>query len=720
MNDQAAYSDDFGAADLTFRPYRGSLLTSWNSDGTSSKLKYAFQPVVNLLSGVCFGYRAFLNGFEDFGFLSVSSFFEEAEDRGELLQLEERLQRLLFVSADRIPHGSQLNLFYAPSELLYAHERTCHEEQGVPSLWADMRQRLQRAGAELGAVYIEIPVTLEEHRASETSRACALCHKHGFKVARSEIDNAYVAMNLLYNAEVDLLKLNHAFLTSYLGDHRNRILSRNMINLAHSLGIAVVAEGVSDQNEYRRCADFGCDLVQGNYIQASSRQMKDLRMTYGTLLPDADSAPVQAAHDNLKLTEELETLEVITLATPLLLVLDLFQQPGQALFLPVVNERRQPVGVIRETDLKEIIYSQYGRDLLSNQTSSSYTLRQFIVKMPIADIDSSTEEILDVFTVGQSRDGLLMVRNGCYIGYMPASSLLKIYHEQQMAQVHNQTADLAQAKEHAESLNRQLSDINQELKEKHELITDSITYASHIQKGIFPREDDVLGHFQEGFIFLQPRDIVSGDFYWFARHEQLIVIAAIDCTGHGVPGALMTVLANDLMNQVVHEQRVTMPDKILHALDEKLTATLRRHEGRRQLSDGMDVSLAVFDLPAKTLYYAGAKNNLYRVREGRLDVVRGSRFTVGGKQLMTTKTFTRHNLPFMPGDTFYIATDGFQDQFGGRLGRKYMVRRFRDFLARIGHIPVDIQGTYLNEEFNQWKGDRPQTDDVLVIGMKVQ
>ncbi len=266
------------------------------------------------------------------------------------------------------------------------------------------------------------------------------------------------------------------------------------------------------------------------------------------------------------------------------------------------------------------------------------------------------------------------------------------------------------------------------IEKKNKNITASINYASRIQKAIIGNEDAVSSNFKESFILIKPKDIVSGDFYWYTEVKRLgtvkgsddrqsiyfKIIAAADCTGHGIPGAFMTVMGNALLDEIINENKVTNPSRILSVLDRKLLMKLRQHN----VNDGMDIAMLIFDDENQVVTFAGANNPLYYVRDGELHQVKGAKFPIGSTQYKTKKKFESHAIPYLPGDIFYIFTDGFQDQFGGEEGRKYYKKNFREFLLQISSLPMKEQKNQLEEELKKWQGDQSQTDDILVIGIK--
>ncbi len=253
---------------------------------------------------------------------------------------------------------------------------------------------------------------------------------------------------------------------------------------------------------------------------------------------------------------------------------------------------------------------------------------------------------------------------------------------------------------------------------KNEAITDSIHYAKGIQSAILGSTRPLAQWFEGAFVFYEPKDILSGDFYWFYFNESTGVktIIAADCTGHGVPAALMTVMGNSLLDEIVIQKQITSPDDILRTLDQRLIESLGRNATDSQrMNDGMDMS--VLSINETHVRFAGANNPLVRISDGVLSSIKGSKFPIGSEQYATEKVFEVHSFERKKNDKLYLYTDGFQDQFGGPVGRKYLSRNFRNLLLQISALPMDQQRAVLQKDFRSWKGYIEQTDDILIIGM---
>lgn len=262
------------------------------------------------------------------------------------------------------------------------------------------------------------------------------------------------------------------------------------------------------------------------------------------------------------------------------------------------------------------------------------------------------------------------------------------------------------------SLEKNLDFAVQQLSDKNIQIKDSV----RIQKAILREPEELNEYFKDAFILFRPKDIISGDFYWFGHREDLLWVAAADCTGHGVPGALITILGNELLNQIVYEQEMTRPDLILKTLDSKLRVALQKRGPEHEIADGMDIAMVVVDKKNRSLQFSGAKNPMYFLRDGKLEEIEGSHFEIGGRA--REKNFELHVKSLNENDLFYIFSDGLQDQFGGKEGRKLMSKGFKEWLADIAHLPLKEQGKELEARFENWKNSHPQIDDILVIGMK--
>ncbi len=256
------------------------------------------------------------------------------------------------------------------------------------------------------------------------------------------------------------------------------------------------------------------------------------------------------------------------------------------------------------------------------------------------------------------------------------------------------------------------------VEEKNKDITDSINYAKRIQEAILPAKDIKYKIFPNAFVFFQPKDIVSGDFYWFAEKNGKRIIAAVDCTGHGVPGAFMSMIGNAFLNEIINEKGTTTPSIILDKLREKIIFSLKQTGAQGENKDGMDISLLSFDSDNKRVEFAGANNPLWKITNKKIEEIKGDKQPIGifSGELIP---FTNHIIDIEKGDTLYIFTDGYADQFGGENGKKFKYKQIQTMLLDINDKSMSKQEDYLNKSINEWKGKLEQVDDILLIGIRV-
>lgn len=253
----------------------------------------------------------------------------------------------------------------------------------------------------------------------------------------------------------------------------------------------------------------------------------------------------------------------------------------------------------------------------------------------------------------------------------------------------------------------------EELAQKNKDITDSIRYAKRIQFAILPPEVP----FEDTFILFKPKDIVSGDFYWLLEMSGKEFIAAVDCTGHGVPGAFMSIIGHNMLNKVVKEYGVDKPSEILKQLDAEVTKTLRQEESAT-VKDGMDMTLIAYHKEKKLLEFSGAYNPIYLIRNGELIETKGDRFAIGRSELFQDKDFTNHEIKIRKGDTIYLFSDGYADQFGGRSGKKFKIQPMKELILNIQEKSMDEQRSILDSTIEAWRGNIEQVDDILIIGRR--
>ncbi len=249
-------------------------------------------------------------------------------------------------------------------------------------------------------------------------------------------------------------------------------------------------------------------------------------------------------------------------------------------------------------------------------------------------------------------------------------------------------------------------------------LTDSINYARNIQEAILPETELIKGVLPQSFIIYQPKDIVSGDFYWYSNFNNHIIVAVCDCTGHGVPGAMMSMLGHSLLSEVIYNRQLFHPADILKRVDIKLSRVLTQKSNEKQILDGMDMSICLIDTANKKIEFAGANCPLCLFRDGIQEIINGDKNSIGGTYV-AEKEFTNHEISFEDEISIYMFSDGVVDQFGGEKNKKLRKKNFIKKLSSLQSIGIDEQGMALRTFVNDWKGNQEQTDDITMIGIKI-
>ncbi len=260
---------------------------------------------------------------------------------------------------------------------------------------------------------------------------------------------------------------------------------------------------------------------------------------------------------------------------------------------------------------------------------------------------------------------------------------------------------------------------NVEISQQKEEITASITYARRIQQSVMPDDRILKKSGVESFILNKPRDIVSGDFYWLAEKEGCTYIAVADCTGHGVPGALVSVIGINMLNKIIEQDGKPSPSQILDRLHVLMIHALNKDVDARDTSDGMDIAMLCIDTTYKKAVFSGAGRPLYYVDQTGFHFVKGDRYSVAGEKKEGDAPFAEIEIPLTNKTTFYLSSDGYVDQFGETTGKKYLSKNFNELLTKVSSLPLNEQAKRIEEEFLNWKGNLEQLDDVLVLGVRV-
>jgi len=303
---------------------------------------------------------------------------------------------------------------------------------------------------------------------------------------------------------------------------------------------------------------------------------------------------------------------------------------------------------------------------------------------------------------------------------------LESYYYELEEKVKERTLRIEKQKEEIESQrdalaekNTMLNEAYVEIEEQKKHIMDSIYYARRIQTAILPSYALLDKYFKNYFIFYMPKDIVSGDFYWMSVNSGLVMIAAVDCTGHGVPGAFMSIVGFNQLNNAVNVQKARKASDILNELNRGVIQTLNENSSETSIKDGMDMTLCVFDFKNRKLDFAGANNPIIHIRDNVMNKIKGDRFPIGAYVEGETQLFANNEVKLIEGDMIYMFSDGYADQFGGPENKKFFTKRFEQLLYDIHNEPLEQQKELLKSTLYDWMGNNDQVDDILVIGIKV-
>lgn len=295
---------------------------------------------------------------------------------------------------------------------------------------------------------------------------------------------------------------------------------------------------------------------------------------------------------------------------------------------------------------------------------------------------------------------------------------IKIKAEELEQIVKLRTAELRSTNEELITQQHVVDERNKIIEKQNHNIISSINYAKRIQVAMLPSAEQVKALLPESFILFLPRDIVSGDFYWIEQQSEKIVVATADCTGHGVPGAFMSLIGNDMLNKVIVDYSITQPNLILDVLDEEVSTILKQRETDNR--DGMDMNIWVWHQKTNTVEFSGAKNPLIYIKNGELYEIKADKFSIGGNTFdKKGSKYTNHTVKIDSPTVLYTFSDGYQDQFGGESNKKFMKGKLKKLLLEIHKLPMEEQNQILNNTFEDWKHDYSQVDDVLLIGVKI-
>ena len=398
-------------------------------------MDFAFQPIVNIHTGVCFGCEALLRGWEGAGFTSIAQVFDKAYEEGVLFTIDRTLKDAAIEKYLSITNHQQLKLF------LNLDNRAVTMPENYQGLTSDI---FLRYGLNAGSICLELS---ERHTFPSLRDAkVTLGHyKHqAFKIAIDDFGTGFSGLQLLYHAEPDFIKMDRFFISGIETDSRKRLFVSKVVSLAHILGIVAIAEGVETQRELFVCKESGFDYVQGFFVQRPSLNVKEIRPRYDDFARLTMGDMRDKSIDQRLLNERMDRIEPIYLheaeqgyLTDMSVVFDAFRRDKSHTFKPVLNGNDEPVGIIREKDLKEYVYSRYGKDLLMNRASGK-TIRDFVIRCPISEVNTKIEKILELFALDHQSDGIILTQENRFVGFLTTTSLLQVINEKNLAVARDQ------------------------------------------------------------------------------------------------------------------------------------------------------------------------------------------------------------------------------------------------------------------------------------------
>ncbi|WP_375560892.1 SpoIIE family protein phosphatase [Bernardetia sp. OM2101] len=479
-------------------------------------------------------------------------------------------------------------------------------------------------------------------------------------------------------------------------------------------------------NNLKRHDEAAKQLLDGLDLAKESLDLEQMRSIYGMLAETYEKAgnseKTKEYFDLYRNFHEMSQQRKIAIVSA-----EADKARLQAALSEVEKQKAELEIALKNTKLKEQEKNIENKNEELNKLESNFTKQELAYKVLQQETDLQEAK----FAQEQAENEQKIARQRLYIGGIAAILLLAlvgiffIYRSQQQKKKANlilqeKNEEISFQQMHIMEQNHELETAINDIEDKNRQITSSITYAKRIQEAMLPNIVNIQKALPESFVFFRPRDIVSGDFYFFHHfpEEQKTILAAVDCTGHGVPGAFMSMIGNENLSKIVGENHVTSPAKILNQLNKGITTAL--HKDETNIHDGMDLAIVCIDKKAKTLTFAGAKNPIFYIQNNNLEVIKGDKMPIGGSEREHKNDFTEHVIDISIPTTFYIFSDGFQDQFGGERGRKFMVKNFRELLFEIHTEDTAEQKQILYQTFKNWIGiEHNPVDDVLVIGGKI-
>lgn len=402
-------------------------VSAWTSR-LKDHAEIAFQPIVNIHTGTCYGVEALLRGHDRLGFPSIHALFDDACERQVLHQTEILLKEMAIEKFSKLDLGHQARLFLnMDNRVLMSpdYRRGC------------LRSILDLFGLPPHTLCLEISERHEVQNDEATGTVLDAYRAQNFRLAIDDFGTGYAGLKLLFDRNPDFVKIDRYFISGIPYDGKKKLFVSNIVSLAHVLGIRVVAEGVETPQEFLTCKEIGCDYVQGYLVQKPTIVLEDIESKYDHIAHLSLSDRRGKTPDGDIVKQQIIALEPMQINTPMSDVFETFRRDKDAGFFPVTDNNGEPLGLIREKSLKDLIYSPFGKDLIINKAHGR-GLKDFITPCPVADMQTETVKLLETYALNDSLEGILITQNNRYVGFLSAAALLHAVNEVNLAAARDQ------------------------------------------------------------------------------------------------------------------------------------------------------------------------------------------------------------------------------------------------------------------------------------------
>ncbi|MDF1747989.1 MAG: GGDEF domain-containing protein [Alphaproteobacteria bacterium] len=395
---------------------------------TSHAATFAFQPIVNIHTGRCIGFEALLRNINKLGYKSISSFFDHAWNLGVLHRLDILLRRIA------ISQFSNIDICQG-TKLFFNIDGRCFDS--LDSKPYESAALLKQYDIPPENFILELSGHIDNMATRYLEESIQLCDENGFKLAIDDFGRGFSEVQMLYEYQPNFIKIDRFFISDLAENAKKRLFVSSIVNLAHVLGVIVVAKGVETEREFLACKNIGCDLVQGYFIASPTTAHDTLLPTYSIVAETNALDRRQRGTDEFLIRDFIKPLQALSIHNDMNTVFEEFRRNKDQSVFPVLGDGQVPQGIVREGDLKDFIYLQYGRELLQNRALGR-GLKDFLTRCPIVDINTEVEKILEIYATGEDKDGILITEDFCYVGFLTADALLRILNEKNMTMARDQ------------------------------------------------------------------------------------------------------------------------------------------------------------------------------------------------------------------------------------------------------------------------------------------